>query len=628
MKGRSKGWIASALVVLSLAGFAGLAQASAPRAHLEPDTVAPGEASVLVISADGDASQPEVGRVPGLSIEPMGQRSNITIMNGTRESSVDYLYQVSAARPGDFSLNSIRVNGRQVASPTLHVSGRASANAQTGRHPASATAADMGSTGRTPSAELAFLRVQLPKKTVYVGESVPVRVRAYFRAGTGVSLSGRPEIADDAFVLEGFDAEPTQAQVTIEGVPYLKVEWKGRLSAVKPGRKSTQVSLPAKLEYREQPQVARHMPSLHDLLRRHMSAFSGFGMPDDSLFDSLLDDSSLFDDSLLQGLMSSGPVVKREVTLKTPRSELQVSALPREGKPENFTGAIGTFDLTASVSPEQTRAGEPVELSFAIQGTGNFGHFRAPRIQSSDTIEAYAEKRSFKADDELGLRGRESYSQPLVALTSGHVEVPPLTFSYFDPNTGTYVTKSTRPITIEVAPGAMPTQANAGPHAKRAGAERGVHSLMRAGTPDWVWPSASLIVLAAFLASALLIARRTARYASLVRSLRASRVYHARRKVMERAAKRGDRTEFLRAARSAIQARLASLWELPESAITTRELDVRWPEAPAPVRRAFELADEVDYGGATARGRAQEDLEHWTFIIDRQLKHVEKAHAH
>ena len=118
-----------------------------------------------------------------------------------------------------------------------------------------------GAAARTGAAEpmRAFLRVNLrtggpAPRELYVGQTVPVTIRAYFLDGTGVSLNSQPRLGSDGLTLSDLSDKPVQSSAQIGGFPYTAVTWTGRLTAARAGGARTDVELPVELSYREPPQ--------------------------------------------------------------------------------------------------------------------------------------------------------------------------------------------------------------------------------------------------------------------------------------------------------------------------------------------------------------------------------------
>lgn len=625
-----------------------LAHASAPSARVVPAQVAPGEAATLIVTTDESGMTPEIPSVSGLQVQPIGRQTQQTMTNGLLESSTSYLYSVSSDHPGDLAIDGISVGGERAPAVTLHVGGparaRPSSPGASGGSPfaaspfagfppfasgspfgvpaPSAPARQSDAEPAEDAAPRASLRLRVDKQKLYAGESVPFTVQAYFRAGTGVTITRPPAFTSDAFVVSGLDEDPKQTETSIGGEPYLAVTWRGVLTAAKPGEHALELTLPASLQYRERAAgSAAPRRTLRDLL--------GSAMP----FGSLLQDpmlEAMLDQSMFEGLAEPGRLVSRDVTLRDSVRRIRVQDLPETGKPQDFGGAIGQFEISASLPGQRLTQGEPVDVQLAIQGQGNFGRFRFEGLPSSEDFRSYAPKSEVSGGEPPELRGKLGAVQPIAARRAGALELPSVRFSYFDPATGRYVTKVTAPIPVQVAPAAGPTLAaeERDASAARAGSEAeqdalSVRSLTHGGVPEWLWPASLSSLLLIVVGAALLVARRSDPYQRAAAALASRRAVRLHRVAMRRAAERDDPHAFLREGRSAVQQRLGAAWQVRPDSISVSELEARWPSAPASIRRLFELADRADYGGTAARTVDREGLTRWASQLDREIADME-----
>jgi hypothetical protein len=353
----------------------------------------------------------------------------------------------------------------------------------------------------------------------------------------------------------------------------------------------------------------------------------GAGSP----FDSMLNDpffDSMFDEPLLPDLGRLGRVVNRDLDLHGRAGAAHVEPLPSAGRPTDFGGAVGQFEIEARLAQATLTQGEPVDLQLTVQGKGNFGQFSAPTLQDSADWHAYSAHSSFTASDGAGLRGELAIQQPLAAVRTGRVSVPALHFSYFDPEHGRYVTKTTAPIPVEVAPALEPTStqppAAAAPAAVSSSidTDRGVHSLASAGVPRWLLPSALALLALSVITCTAIALRRSRRFQQRAQRVRERRAFQEQLRAMQHAQRTEDQLAYLRAGRAALQRRLAAAWSLPPESITLRELDARWPDAPTGIRQLLELADRADYGRAD-RHSAGAEFAVWARGVNQQLSHME-----
>jgi len=150
-------------------------------------------------------------------------------------------------------------------------------------------------------------------------------------------------------------------------------------------------------------------------------------------------------------------------TVQSQTATLHVVALPKVGRPEGFTGAIGQFSLgQPKLSAKEIEAGEPLMLSFAVSGNGNIDAVPAPPLREDAQWRAYKPTSEFDKDDDNG-KATKTFTYTLVARTAGQRSTPPIPFSYFDPAKHTYVDITIPPMAVNVkaAPGATtaPTEA-------------------------------------------------------------------------------------------------------------------------------------------------------------------------
>ena len=608
------------------------AQNAAVTVHLQPDTIAADQAATLMVTTDGTV-EPELPQLAGLQIEPVGTQTSMTVTNGVATQTATYLYSVQAQRPGEYDIAGIKAGNARAETLRLHVQ-----DAGVQQPSAAATEAPVAS---PQEGKLAFMRLRVDERRIYTSQSVPFTVKAYFRGGTGVSVRGRPQLSSDAFTVSGLDDEPTQQQTTIDGVPYLAVTWRGSLTAAKAGDFPLDMTLPVTMQYREQAQPEPGQQrtrgrTLRDLFGGQLPFGGGSVFGQGSPFDRLFDDSffdSMLDEPMLQGFGEPGRMVQRDLDLHGRAGTAHVAALPSTGRPADFSGAVGQFELEARLPQPTLVQGEPVDLEVTVQGTGNFGQFSLPPWKGSSAWKTYSGHSSFAAADKAGLQGKLTLQQPVAALQVGPASLPALRFSYFDPKEARYVTRQTAPITVDITPAqgqasSAPVDVTRGVPAANSGSERAplhepsVRSLASGGVPAWLLPCAGALLCASFIACAAVGLRRSQRYQERSRRSQHRRALSRQLDAMQHAQRTGDRLAYLRAGRAALQRKLAARWGMSPESISVRELDARWPDAPASLRQLLERADEADYG-RTSQTNAAPDFAIWAHDVDQQLSRME-----
>jgi hypothetical protein len=133
--------------------------------------------------------------------------------------------------------------------------------------------------------------------------------------------------------------------------------------------------------------------------------------------------------------------------------KITVLSTPTQGKPEWFTGAVGTFDFRMVAEPTALNVGEPITLTMRVtdlsSGPVNLDYLAAPALDHVPTLTD-----SFKVPDQpLGgtTDGRtKTFTQTIRPRNAGVTEIPPLPMSSFNPVSNSYITVWTKAIPILV----------------------------------------------------------------------------------------------------------------------------------------------------------------------------------
>lgn len=141
-------------------------------------------------------------------------------------------------------------------------------------------------------------------------------------------------------------------------------------------------------------------------------------------------------------------------TLQTTATKIKVLPLPEEGKPANFSGAVGHFSLSMNFPTRSLNAGETAEGEVVIAGKGNFKLFDMPKLTFPPALEVYAPKETeHLTNSASGINGDITHTYTIVPQYKGKFPVPALNFSFFNPDTQQYETLSSENMTIEVLSG-------------------------------------------------------------------------------------------------------------------------------------------------------------------------------
>lgn len=142
------------------------------------------------------------------------------------------------------------------------------------------------------------------------------------------------------------------------------------------------------------------------------------------------------------------------------RAKINVRPLPTEGKPQNFSGAVGQFDIKTSIEGDKFPVGQPFSMKVRFEGSGNAKLIELPELQLPAGIEMY----DSKSDSKYFKNGKsfKEFEVLLIPRKEGHIVIPSMNFSIFDPAQRKYVSKKTDPIEITIIENTNGTQSGAG----------------------------------------------------------------------------------------------------------------------------------------------------------------------
>lgn len=149
-----------------------------------------------------------------------------------------------------------------------------------------------------------------------------------------------------------------------------------------------------------------------------------------------------------------GSAVSAEETAQSAPITLQVRAVPADGKPKSFYGAVGSgYTISAQTDRTQVEAGEAVNLTITVQGPGNLKSTADLELPSLDGFKTYpAQSVSDTSFAGGSLKSYKIFKAVLVPAASGVYTIPSVKWSYFNPATASYKTIHTEPITLQVSP--------------------------------------------------------------------------------------------------------------------------------------------------------------------------------
>lgn len=147
--------------------------------------------------------------------------------------------------------------------------------------------------------------------------------------------------------------------------------------------------------------------------------------------------------------------------IHTPKLTIDVSPLPT-GKPTSFSGGVGSFDISSSISTTELKENEAVTLKLIISGMGNMKLIKTPEVNFPADFEVYDPKVDNKFTLKTGgLSGNKVIEYLAIPRFGGTYTIPPVEFSYFDIKSGAYKTLKTPEYTLNVAKGSGSSSSSA-----------------------------------------------------------------------------------------------------------------------------------------------------------------------
>ena len=151
-----------------------------------------------------------------------------------------------------------------------------------------------------------------------------------------------------------------------------------------------------------------------------------------------------------------GNVISKNIRKEfaSPKKIINPKELPLNGKPENFTGAVGDFSFNVTLSKEVLKANESSQLKIDVSGKGNLKLFELPTVETPAELEKYQPERKENVRINTdGISGSVSDSYTIVPQFKGKYKIPKVSFSYFNPKEGAYKTITTDDMYVDVLEG-------------------------------------------------------------------------------------------------------------------------------------------------------------------------------
>jgi len=395
-----------------LLSTASLLQAATFTATLDREAITVGESATLTLRFEGGQPKaiPTLPPIQNLQVSAAGTSQGFTMVNGQTSVNIAQNFALTPTQPGEFIIPSLKaeIGGQVLTTQPLKLTAV--------KAPTAATDA--------AGDKLAFFKLFVPKKEVYVGEILSVEFQVFVRDG----------VANAEDILQAFD-QFNGCPLKAEGVSFIKTAHaqrrRGRLGNSIYGVASLVTSLspiktgPITIGSMDVP-LTLQIPLPNQPRRDPRDPF---------------------------GMFRRLQVEERRVSLSAEPETLNALPLPKENIPATFNGAVGTFSLTVTAGPTNVAEGDPVTVKAQLSGRGAFDTLALPEQPGWRDFKTYPPTTKVETTDTLGLQGTKTFEQVVVPQSADIKALPPISFSFFDPDQKAYRTLTQPAIPLIVRPG-------------------------------------------------------------------------------------------------------------------------------------------------------------------------------
>ena len=382
---------------------------------------------ISYVANTSDVEDFQVGDFEGFNVlygPSTSRSSSFSMTNGrtTQSGTVTFTYTVVPTKEGSLKVPAatIKVEGKSVKSGTASIEVLPASTSAPSKSPQGGTSGrstsgekDGGhaSAGQISGQDL-YMTVTANRQKIYEQEAVTLTYKLYTLVNIQQISGEMPQI--DGCHVQELDraAQLSLKRESVNGRNYGTAVWK---QYVLFPQKTGKIKIPS-LTFDTQVEVVNHSMDPFDI-------FFGGG--------------------------SLSQMVRKQIV--APAVEIEVLPLPTP-KPDNFSGAVGKFTVSATLTPEQVNANDAATLRLVVSGQGNMKLIKAPTVRFPQDFEVYDPKENNKTTNTAtGSKGNITYDYVVVPRHGGKFTIPPVEFCYFDPEKAQYNTVRTDSFSLAVA---------------------------------------------------------------------------------------------------------------------------------------------------------------------------------
>lgn len=152
----------------------------------------------------------------------------------------------------------------------------------------------------------------------------------------------------------------------------------------------------------------------------------------------------------MEAVVKTYDIIYRSRKISTQDLHIEVRELPENGKPANFSGAVGSFKVSDNISQTDIALGEAVNYSIVISGRGNFNQFIAPGFAAKPLLQISSPQSSDRLN--AGIDGNRTIYYTIIPQEKGEYTLQMPEFNWFDPASGSYRSYKGESRKLSVAP--------------------------------------------------------------------------------------------------------------------------------------------------------------------------------
>jgi hypothetical protein len=389
-----------ALAIILLFTFTQTALGAEVRAVVDRTRISLGESVQLTVSTSGSMAEVDVSPIKDFNALSRGTSTSVQIVNGRMTREVKNNYTLIPLKEGRLRIPSLKVvsDGKTYQTREIEV--------------------QVSKQSRQPEqANNVFARARVSNPHPYQGEQIVYTFQFFTSVQIANAKFQQPDFS--GFVAKEIEDRKTYRQV-ISGIEFQVTELGFVLVPVGSGEKTIE---PAVLQC--------------DIVRR----VRGRRSPLDSFFNDPFFGRTQMEPRLL----------------RTQPIAVAVKPLPPFTGTGSFSGLVGTFDIRAELETDILKAGDSTTLTVEIEGTGNIMDAEKPEIRVPDPFKDRFKVYEDAPEEDIrlepsGYSGKKTFRIALVPIEEGEYTLDPVRFSYFDIQSGKYVTRTTGPFSLTVQP--------------------------------------------------------------------------------------------------------------------------------------------------------------------------------